>query len=104
MRDVPIGSTQNVGVSVRGGRVPDEYDSSPMLYHDKYFIISFSRLRFMPGEGGKSRKIGLQLEMGIYARDLVPDELLDLDVVLGHQIDGVLLLADAACARALDGV
>jgi hypothetical protein len=29
--NVPIGSTQNVGASVRGGRVPEEYDSSPML-------------------------------------------------------------------------
>jgi len=29
--DVPMGSTQNVGVSVSGGRVPEEYDSSPML-------------------------------------------------------------------------
>lgn len=27
----PIGSTQNVGSSVKGGRWPTEYDSSPML-------------------------------------------------------------------------
>lgn len=30
-QDIPIGSTQNVGASVRAGRVPAEYDSSPML-------------------------------------------------------------------------
>ena len=28
----PIGSTQNVGSSVKGGRWPAEYDSSPMLF------------------------------------------------------------------------
>ena len=28
----PIGSTQNVGSSVKGGRLPAEYDSSPMLF------------------------------------------------------------------------
>ena len=28
---VPMGSTQKVGESVKGGRVPEEYDSSPML-------------------------------------------------------------------------
>lgn len=27
----PMGSTQNVGLSVNGGLVPDEYDSSPIL-------------------------------------------------------------------------
>jgi hypothetical protein len=30
--DVPMGSTKKVGASVRGGRVPEEYDSSPTLY------------------------------------------------------------------------
>jgi hypothetical protein len=29
--DVPMGSTQNVGVSVRGSRLPAAYDSSPIL-------------------------------------------------------------------------
>jgi hypothetical protein len=29
--NLPIGSTQKVGESVSGGRVPEEYDSSPML-------------------------------------------------------------------------
>lgn len=28
---IPIGSTQNVGASVNGGRVPSVYDSSPIL-------------------------------------------------------------------------
>ena len=30
--NVPMGSTKKVGASVRGGRVPDEYDSSPTLH------------------------------------------------------------------------
>lgn len=30
-RNAPMGSTQNVGSSVNGGREPAEYDSSPML-------------------------------------------------------------------------
>jgi hypothetical protein len=30
-RDVPIGSTQNVSVSVSGSRLPAAYDSSPIL-------------------------------------------------------------------------
>ena len=43
--------------------------------------------------------------MRICARDLVPYELLDSDVVLRHKVDCVLLLADAAWARrALDRV
>jgi hypothetical protein len=29
--NVPMGSTKKVGESVRGGRVPEEYDSSPTL-------------------------------------------------------------------------
>ena len=29
---VPIGSTQNVGSSVKGQQSPAEYDSSPMLF------------------------------------------------------------------------
>ena len=34
--NVPMGSTQKVGVSVKGGRVPEEYDSSPML---RYILV-----------------------------------------------------------------
>ena len=30
--NVPMGSTKKVGEFVRGGRVPEEYDSSPTLY------------------------------------------------------------------------
>lgn len=30
--NVPMGSTKKVGESVRGGRDPEEYDSSPTLY------------------------------------------------------------------------
>jgi hypothetical protein len=30
-----MGSTKKVGESVRGGRVPEEYDSSPTLYSKK---------------------------------------------------------------------
>jgi hypothetical protein len=33
--NVPMGSTRKVGESVRGGRVPEEYDSSPTLYNKR---------------------------------------------------------------------
>jgi hypothetical protein len=46
----------------------------------------------------------IQLEVRVCARDLALDELLDFDVVLRHEVDCVLLLADAACACALDRV
>jgi hypothetical protein len=36
---VPIGSTQNVGASVKGGRVPSTYDSSPMLLGTNVNIV-----------------------------------------------------------------
>ena len=42
--------------------------------------------------------------MRVRACDLAPDEILHFDVVLRHQVDRVFLLADAACARALDRV
>jgi len=96
-----MGSTQNVGVSVSGGRVPEEYDSSPMLLH--VHTTRSASCPSIPWWNGISRDdmTRLQLEMRICAGDLAPDELLDFDVVLGHQVDRVLLLADAACARAL---
>jgi len=45
-----------------------------------------------------------QLEVWICARNFAPDELLDFDVVLCHQIDRVLLLANAVGALALNRV
>jgi hypothetical protein len=38
--NVPIGSTQNVGVLATGGRVPEEYDPSPIQYCRSRFIVS----------------------------------------------------------------
>ena len=45
--NVPMGSTKKVGESVRGGRVPEEYDSSPTLYSKRH---KFST----PGQEGKA--------------------------------------------------
>ncbi|KAI9432091.1 cytochrome P450 [Lactarius indigo] len=42
--------------------------------------------------------------MGVCARDLAPDELLDFNVVLCDEVDRVLLLADTPYTRALDCV
>ena len=36
--EIPIGSTQKVGSSVKGGREPAEYDSSPMLRKVKQLL------------------------------------------------------------------
>ena len=41
----------------------------------------------------------LQVKTRIFARDLVPDELLYFNVVLRHKVDRVFLLADAPRAR-----
>jgi hypothetical protein len=89
-----MGSTKKVGESVRGGRVPEEYDSSPTLYR---------RNSVPPWTGrGKKRYGGtntLQVKTRICARDLVPDEVLYFNVVLRHKVDRVFLLADASRAR-----
>ena len=61
--NAPMGSTQNVGVSVRGGRIPEEYDSSPMLLntHKKnmphvFELALLSALKGRRGGGGRSQK------------------------------------------------
>src|SRR6266478_4925889 len=59
----------------------------------------------MEKDGKPQERKTLQVKIRICARDLVPDELLYLDVVLRHKVDRVLLLADAAWAgRTLDCV
>jgi hypothetical protein len=92
---VPIGSTQNVGTSVSGGRVPDEYDSSPMLQRIYSYKILKTQLLVSSREENT-----LQLKVRISHG---PD-LRDLDVVLGRKVYRVLFLADATCACALDRV
>src|SRR5258708_218038 len=64
--NIPIGSTQNVGASVKGGRVPSVYDSSPILIRpnvkDGYIV----------GRGQRGEARNAQLELwAIRGRDLV---------------------------------
>ena len=104
-----MGSTKKVGEFVRGGRVPDEYDSSPTLYSkklgDKEKEKRKAQVQHPSDREGKEERIRLQVKMRIRARDLVPHKLLYFDVVLCHKVDRVFLLADASRSRpALDRV
>lgn len=54
---IPIGSTQKMGASVKGRRVPSVYDSSPIL------VRSGRNVNIVMGGGGR-RAWDAQLESG----------------------------------------
>ncbi len=71
--DIPIGSTQNVGASVRAGRVPAEYDSSPML------LICLNASAGLWTDS-------LQSKLWVLGFKLAFNEFFNFNVVLCHQV------------------
>jgi hypothetical protein len=90
----PMGSTQNVGSSVNGSRFPAAYDSSPMLRQPSGVRTLDTRAVI-----GNS-----QLVARVRRLELALDELLDPDVVLGDEVNRVLLLVHLVRGRGADRV
>ena len=100
--NVPMGSTKKVGEFVRGGRVPEDYASSPTLYSKRFGEKEKKKdsvQHTLDRKGKEKERVRLRVKTRICARDLVPDELLYFDVVLGHKVDRVFLLLDASRSR-----